>query len=424
MRIKCSIYFDAHALLSALLISVIISIIISAALLLRYLNNENWLRYQRNQRVERNIQSAINLVLADTTTFNIQRREDIDLFGEGQDSIQITRELWGVFNLATVKSFQGTKVATKSFVFGKEMKDTLNSCLYLTDHQRPLQISGNTTLSGDAFLPKAGIRSVNIEGNQYPKNEPVSGKIFKSDTGIIPVNFAMLEHLREMLDLKKTNQVGNDFTANFPDSICNSFKNDITYLFVKQKQDLEGKQIKGKVILLADSLIEVPFDAILDNVIIVAPEIVIDSGFAGSVQLLASKEIRIGRKCRLEYPSAAILIKRPDYEIQGKINVEEGAMLSGLIFAFSDNSDPRKNFISLSKSSIINGLVYVNGSLFPSGVVFGTVICDYLMYKSPVATYENSLINAIIDRQRLSPDFIIPALVKGSGRKNIMKWVN
>ena len=423
MQTNILLKLKAHTLLSAIVITIIISIIIGSLLLLHYHNNMEWAKFKSSERLQRNLQSSINLVTGDSTKYNITGQEQLDLFGNNEDSVLITKVYWGVFNLASVKSFQKNKSISKQFFYGIALSDTLNACLFLVDHQRPLQISGKTKLVGDAYLPKGGIKAAGIDGKQYQGEDLVYGKVLKSDTAFPAVNDFLINLMYNNLKITGDKSFQNEHTNKIQDSAYNSFENEIQYFFVNKANQLSFQKIKGKVVLFSDSLIEIKAGVKLEDVVVMAPEIRVADNFEGTVQLIANRVITLGKHCILKYPSSIILLKDSVNNYQGRIEMGENSFVSGLLFANAARADKYKNSVAFKKGASFEGTVFVHGFLQLEGMVYGTVLTDYFLYKSVVATYENSLVDAVIDRTKLSPDFISSTLIKTPGKLNIIKWL-
>jgi hypothetical protein len=414
----------AHVLLSALVISIIISIIISSLLLLHYHSNLQWTKFKMKERLQRNLQSATNIVIADTVNFNDDGEERLDLFGDRDDSVSIIKESWGVFNVAKIKSFYQNQSLHKNFFFGTELNDKLNACLYLVDHKRPVQISGSTNLVGNAYLPSGGIKTAYIDGKGYNGKELISaGTILRSDTTFPTVNKILINKLYEIFKITRNNDFQNSNAKVLADSIYNSFENDVQYYFVSSSNQLTAKNIHGKVILFSDSLIKIKAGTTIEDAIIIAPEILIEDSFEGSVQLIANKVIKIGKHCKLKYPSSILLLKDSVNTYQGQIEIADSTAISGILFANAINNDLYKNIVELKKGSVFEGVVYVHGYLQPAGAIYGTVVTDYFLYKSIITTYENSLVDVVIDRSQLSKYFIVSTLIKAPGKLKIIKWL-
>jgi cytoskeletal protein CcmA (bactofilin family) len=414
----------AHVLLSALVISIIVSIIISSVLLLHYNNNLQWIRYKNNDRLQRNLQSAVNIVIADTINFNTATEERFDLFGDIDDSVSIAKELWGAFNLAKVKSVYKTKTLRKNFFYGPVLNDTLGSCLYIVDHHRPIQISGSTKLIGDAFIPGGSIKTTSIDGKEFEGKVTVLGNIFKSDTSFPSANNYRIDELYKIFkktydkDFKRLNLKATE------DSISNSFDNDALYYYISGNSNVVAqKRIQGKIILFSDSAITIKGNTKIEDAIIMAPEINIEDNFTGSVQLVANRIIKVGKHCKLNYPSSILLLKDSVNNYQGLIEIADSSSISGFIFANAAKKDFYKNTVELKKGSLFEGVICVHGYLQTKGVIYGTLITDYFLYKSIISTYENTLVDVVADRTKLSPYFIGSAVIKNPGKLKVIKWL-
>lgn len=413
----------AHTLLSALVISIVISIIISSLLLLHYYGNIHYSKTKASERIQRNLQSSINIVLADSTGYNTCGKEDLDLFGETVDSVFITKDYWGIYNFAAVKSASKNQDLSRCFLYGTEFKDTLSSCLYLVDHQRPLQLSGNTKLLGNVFLPAGGIRPASIDGKQYVNSQLVYGNILKSDTNFPRINKELVSTLYKNLNITKDKNFQDKHQGKIADSVLNSFENETQYFFISNKNPLLTQKIHGRVVLFSDSLIEINKDVKLEDVIVMAPEIRVLNGFRGTVQLIANRSISIGKNSVLQYPSSVILLKDSVNNYQALVDIGDSSFVSGLLFTNAVRKDSYKNIVRIGKGSVMEGAVYVCGYLNMAGIVYGTVLTDFFLYSSVVATYENSLVDVVIDRNQLSAYYLSSTLIKIPGKLKVMKWL-
>ncbi|MBS1509229.1 MAG: hypothetical protein JST86_00195 [Bacteroidetes bacterium] len=382
-----------------------------------------WIKYKASERLEQNLQSATNLVIGDTLHFNGEDSLQFDLFEEGNDSVSIKKELWGIFNVVEITSHDRNKRSHKNFFYGTELNDTLNACLFLVDHHRPLQISGSTRLTGNAYIPGANIKPGYIDGKGYDGKELVGGNILKSDTIFPSENKHMLAKLYDVFKITHNKDFQKANEKPLEDSIYNSFENDIQYYYINRLNPFISKSIKGKAVLFSDSVIHISRNTAIEDAIIIAPEIDVDDHFEGSAQLIASRIIKIGKHCTLNYPSAVILLKDSASKTQGTIDVGDSTTISGFLFANAFKKDQFKNIVTLQKGSVFEGIVYVHGFLQPAGDIHGTVITDYFLYRSVIATYENSLVDAVIDRTKLSPYFIGTTLVKMPGKLKVIKWL-
>ena len=415
---------NAHALLSALIVSLVVIIILSSLLLLHYQSQWQWVKYEKNERLQRNLKSATNILLGDTANTNISSEELLDLFGQSTDSVRIEKYYWGAYNFASVKSFSDKRSVSKFFFYGTELNDTLSGCIYLVDHQRPLQITGNTKLIGDVYLPKAGIKPTYFDGKGYNADRLYFGDNFKSDTLTTFTDQKIVGHVYSLFKKCDDKLFLQLVSHHIPDSVINSFENEPQIYVVNKPGILNGNYLKGKIILVSDSLVRISSNTHLEDVVVIAPEIILADDFNGVVQLIASKTINIGKRCRLNYPSSILLLKDSINNYQGIVNIGDSSHVTGLLFANASPLDFYKNSIVLNNGTIFKGVVFVHGYVQPKGQIYGTVITDFFLYKSMSAIYENSLSDAVIDRTKLSVDFVISTLIKKPGRLKIMKWVN
>jgi hypothetical protein len=166
-----ALYF---AVISAFLIAVICASLIMIAAYYR----EGYLRELRRGRLERNMDSAVDFVLNRGGT--VQAGDTVlDLFGDGTDSVRLGDSYWGIFELSVIRTAVSTDTLKKSFLIGMDTRmDTL--ALYLSDEDRPLSVSGDTRVTGDAEVPKSGMRKSYVENRPYSGDKLVYGKILES----------------------------------------------------------------------------------------------------------------------------------------------------------------------------------------------------------------------------------------------------
>jgi hypothetical protein len=410
-----------NALIFTIAISLISGIFCSCLLLLGYYNRLQQSTAHTEQRLQANIRSATNIVLADTSFFASSRRDTIDLFDEGTDTVTIHRMLWGLYKLAGIDAYSGKYVKRVSFLYGSELPSYMDACIYLADHQRSLSVSGNTILNGNAYLSKGGIKAAYIEQKGFAYDTMLRGKILESGQQLPAADKRFIEYLYQLSDAsthaKKSispNEIDTGISVSFQDTMVEIFSDDDI--------SLENVNLEGHIIVRSNASIEVSHMARLRNIILAAPVVRFEKNCNVSVQVIATDSIILKRNTVIEYPSSLILLKRDKEKDQPVFLMEDGAIVNGIIASICKPGDVQKNFAGFKAGSILRGIAYCSGYVSLAGKVEGIVLTDYFIYRTSSAVYENYLVDVTIDRNRLSSYFSGSALFSTSTSQKIVEW--
>jgi hypothetical protein len=412
----------AHALFITIVVALIIGVICSMLILGAYNNLRFETDLHKVQVLDRNLQSAIDVVLSDTALITGPTQSVLDLFGDGKDSAFVKTDSWGLLSFANVKMSAGNKANSKAFFVGRQAPPAMRPCLYLAEHQTPLSLVGDTRLLGDAFLPKGGIRPAFIDGRGYIYKDFLKGQETNSNDTLPLIDARLLQSVVGLSELP----IGENSQAKLiPDSLDRSFADTSFQLLSKGPIHFGANFFKGHILIKSDSSISVSRETRLENVILVAPVIKIDSGFSGNLQAIATQRIEVGSNCQITYPSALILLKQLKTTEQPTISIGDSCRISGTILAYTFKPDDlAKTKVELGKGCNMVGLIYTSGYLFLQGRVRGTVFADYLCYKTSTTVYINYLVDAVIDRNSLSQYFLGPPIFNNTEQNRVMAWLN
>jgi hypothetical protein len=416
---------EASSLLITLIIALVVGVLCTSLILVSYYNRIIDIGSRTNDKLDRNLESGINIALADTSYSLLDKRDTVDLFGDKNDSVEIVKKNWGLFNTASVMAFSATKSKKKEFIYGSELPLYMDGCLYLTDKQRPLALVGDVTLFGKAYLPKAGVRPSFIDQRGFSYKELIQGEILQSSGSLPQLDSQRLNILRDYLTYIEAPPVSAVSINTFTDSLTNSFNDSLIYYFNEEEIDLSAIKITGQIIIISGKKIIVDSTSLLNNVLIIAPEINFKKGFSGIVQAFATKEINVEKNCTFQYPSCLVIVhKSADLDLS-KLKLASGVNFNGILLGIHEN-DATANYISveIEKGTEITGIVYVDGFLAIQGKVFGTVMTNLFIYKSPGTIYENNLVDVEFNRKKLSPYFLASPIFNKKGKNKIIQWVN
>ena len=415
---------NANSLLITLILALVIGILCSSLILVSYYNRLFDINNRIEDKLNRNLQSGISLVLSDTSFIEVNENDTIDLFNENNDSVEIKKKAWGLFSVASVNAFSGNKNRKTEFTYGTELPSYMNGCLYLTDKQRPLALVGDVKLTGDVYIPKAGLRSAFIDQRGFSYKDLVKGKIIHSEDELPLLDSQMLERVKNYLSLIEKPDFTSKSIKNLPDSQINPFTDTLIYYFDEREINLANKKLKGQIIIISNKELNIDSTSDLTDVILIAPTINFKKGFKGSVQAFAAKEINVETNCRFQYPSCLVLISQKGDLNQSKLKFNPDVEFNGILIGA--NSYPKiinHVFVEIEKGAKIKGVVYVNGFLSIQGFVYGAVLTNFFIYKSPVTTYENYLVDVEFNRGKLSAYFLGSPIFGNKKKNKVIEWL-
>jgi hypothetical protein len=417
---------NGGALYYAIFIFLLVATLSGSIILYTYINNSYIIRQIHQEQVFLNVNSGINLILKNPDLLDYKIEKDINLFGEDYNTVKLKKDHWGAYDLIYSNSRRFSYTASKIALVGDHLGKKESVALYLCDKKKYLSISGNTLLKGTCYLPKLGIKRAYIEGQGYKNKDLVSGKIQQSQNKLPNLNTDKIKYidaLSKRCFTKKDSlfELTEDISREF---ITNSFKNKPLILFSDQLTNLAGLRVKGNIILKFEQQITIPENCFLKDIIIIAPSVIIDDEFKGSLQIIATKDITVGKSCQLQYPSFLGVLKSKDDELDDII-VGENSIVAGGIMLYSESIDIKQiHKMRIHKSAKVYGLVYCNGFIEHKGVIYGSLYCEGFTLKTVSSLYENHLLNATVNSIELSKDFVGINLVEKPINEQLIKWLD
>jgi len=407
----------AGALYFAIVIAFMIAVISASLIMLAAHYRNAYLKEIRYDRLLNNLNSGLIYALADEQKINDSLV--LDLYGDGTDSLLIRQKKWGIFELTVLQTFIQQDTLKKAFLIGTSTDST---ALYLSDEDRPLAVSGQTKITGNVKLPKAGIKQAYAEGKPYEGKELVyEGKITNSDRTLNQLDVEILAHLKENLSKETTL-----FPTLAEQDLSASFLRPTKIFKIPASSTLSKINLKGNVILYSDSVVNISADAQLDHIQIYAKSIIVADGFKGSCQLFATDSISVGKNAVFDYPSVLGVIRTEKSIDQPQIAIGEKTQINGIVFTFEDKRSAMQTFISLAKEVTVKGEVYGVGivKLSDGVAITGKVSCNRFLMQSPVTLYENFLINIAINRKARSKYYLSSKLFSNQQQNHILQWLN
>ncbi|MGW9686751.1 hypothetical protein [Flagellimonas sp. 2504JD1-5] len=389
------------------------------------------LLHQTHSLFDKKTSKAIDLIkssdlaLQQAMEQKLRLNDSVSIDLKQEDGIKTTaiKSHWGIFEkYVVVSQFHKNRFVKTALVGGGMDQDF--SALYLKDNDRPMVIAGKAKITGNAYLPKQGIRPGSIRGQFYQFTRPVYGNVKQSTKTLPPLDSEMRAYIQQ-LQSKVFGMSGNN-TLRFSSrlQLSNSFKSPTQYIQGDVLR-LSGCNLVGNVVVVATHKIMVGNDSNLQDVLLIAPEIEIEDRFSGRLQAIAFNRIEVGRRVNLEYPSALVVDRgsRPNNKERRQPNIEIGSetMLKGIV-AYFEKTEENQFFpqVVISKKASVYGEVFCEKNLELKGDVFGNVTTNAFMAMENGSVYQNHLFGGTINTDFLPQQYVGLLLNK---EKAVAKWL-
>ncbi|HEY9000689.1 MAG TPA: hypothetical protein VIM89_05015 [Mucilaginibacter sp.] len=417
----------ASALYLVILIALIIALLCSSLLVAAGFYRAESIRKARYDQLETNLESGINLMLSGHDSSYLQKTM-FALFGEQADSITLQKIHWGIYDIGISKAFIQGDTLTRVFSMGRSIDSGSRAAIYLADQDRPLSLSGATSIAGDAFLPKAGVKKAFVDGHGYQGDDRlVTGKIKNSQKTLPALDQARIKLLQNYLSTAGKN-TAVDSAFEKADTLRQSFLKATRVINLGRRiHELRNQLVSGNIILYSDTTLTVDASVSLDGILVFAKAIVVKSGFQGRCQLFASDSIHVQAGCRFQYPSCLAVFNPNSSKISPyvRITIDKNTAFSGTIVTYRQSEEEIMPVLALDSNVTVSGQIYSQGMLqYKDGLhVNGGVFTKLFTYQSGYNLMENMLINSTISSKALSPYYLSGELFQMSNRKKVLQWL-
>ncbi|MFS4493180.1 hypothetical protein [Maribacter sp. 2308TA10-17] len=424
---KWNTKIKAGALQFVLFMGVVIALLLLTFITLAQTNS---LFGKKTELLVETIKSAdLGLSMALKSNMVLNDSLDIELPGDSPIEVRALRQYWGIFEKYTVLAKSKKNRFVKSVLAGSSSSEMLPA-LYLEDNQRPLIIVGNAKITGDAFLPKQGIRPGNIAGNSFYGTSMVNGRQRQSRSSLPQLNSEFVQRVNQFSRNRIPNKNNQNLKLERGLKATNSFEAP-TKTIEGSEIILSGVFLSGNIEVHATRRIIVEATSQLQDIVLSAPEIIVKKGVVGSFQAIASKNIEVGRNCILEYPSALVVnhsttnnqnantVRKPDISV-GQKSIVKGSIVYLMKGEKQQRFHPQ---IKIDTDAVVWGEVYCAQNLELKGKVFGSVNTYGFVALESGSIYQNHFFNGTIDSSRLPREYTGLPLTNNTSFKAITKWL-
>lgn len=392
---KFNLNFKANSLTNAIYLSLIISIFCGCLVLISYYINSLIDKMELGSELIKRNESAFLYFLNNHDELLDGKTVEKDLFGDGIIS-QSEVKKWGFYQVLICKTIFKKDTITKSALIGqKEIADE-RLALYLTNYDRTLRVSGKSKLIGKLLLPNSKIEYFTIN-NKIKNNVIVSGEKLESE-----------KRLPQLNDMGEVNIEGlkkiNPNLLKEGDVFVNSFDKETLLLDLNGLSELPKVSLKGNIILTSNSPVTLTNGMELNDVLVLAPKVLIKEGFKGNLQIVAQHEVELEENVSLSYPSS-LYLKNQEDSIQVRIG-KNSYLSGGLVVDGNTYLGSLKRKVWVDENAKIVGDLFCNGSLSLQGRVFGSVYTNRFFLETSSSKYENVILNGTINRDSLNEAFV------------------
>lgn len=410
----------AGALIYAVIMGLVISLTSSSLILFSYFSSIQFDHQADLHRVMLNARSGINILLAQPTPeSDVIRRAD--LFNEGRDSVILVHKTWGALEVLSSTGVSKHNRFELTVMAGNDPGNDTSMALWLADMDKPLSLCGKAVLKGTCYLPKAGLKRAYIEGQNFIGDKMVQGEVKASAAQVPSENAALTDRISNLFNETDTKELPE---ALLPDTLTGSFSDSTVCFYSPGLIYIGLNQFSGNVKIISAKKIVVSRDAVLQDIILAAPEVEVEEGFSGKVQIFARDSLIIGKNVRLDFPSVLGLLPDKTTKAHPVLLVRSGAIVTGVVFALGKHSSPLLPCrVVIQKEALIHGHLFSDALIDLQGSVWGSVTGRKFILTTPSAVYENHLLGGVIDRSKLSKDFVGINLLQEHSVKKIVKWI-
>ncbi|CAM1361486.1 conserved hypothetical protein [Tenacibaculum sediminilitoris] len=403
----------AGALQYVLVVSVIIAILILTFITLMHLHQKVKLKGVLYKKSIENVQYTFDLL--ETQKINNDNTTKNQL-----DNTTTTFKNWGIYKIAHVTTTKNNEFFEKVGLLGgfKQKK----KALYLQENNKPLAVVGNTKIIGDANIPKLGIKRGNIAGTSYNSNTLLYGKSTLSSTKLPEIE--NISVLKEYFSSALLNSKVSFFELEEGKHFKNSFKKETLVYNSNYPIYLRNISLTGNILIKSNSNITIHSSAILEDVIVIAPKIIIQNRVKGIFQAFAKDTIEVKSNTTLNYPSALVVVNenKIDNNNSPEISIDDNCQIKGSILLYSTSESMNFNpQVHIKEKTTITGEIYCNQNLELMGTVYGSVYTNHFLTKQFGSTYINHLYHAEINSTKLPIQFC--GLPLEHQKYTVAKWL-
>lgn len=382
----------AFSIPTVITISILICLLILFAMAVFSFNNYYYSFYHQAKQQKEDINSVFVLYCNDSTLLKTINNEGFFQLYEDDPhtSVTIRTEKWGLYESAEVRATD--EHFSSNRLLGKAQDCDYEAALWVCSQDRPLSFGGNSEIKGNTYIPSNGIRYAKLGTLPFQGEEIKDYFIDLSERELPEVDRSNLYLMDNYL--KETEVIPSSNESRY--KTYYSFSEDEVHYYIPE--DMQQYTIKGHVVLHGDNIV-LSSKTVLNDVILLARRVIIDEGFRGSLQIIATDTVILRKNAYLHYPSGIYLKGNNDRTC---LRMDENSTLNGYAIIFGTTENNKDNYIEVNfqqaPTAVFNGLLYVDGVSHLQGYCYGGVYLKECYYLSSDKVYDTTLCNAKIYR--------------------------
>lgn len=401
----------ASALPVVLIISILMMIVILMAFEFWNINSFYYIRYHSVKQQKMHLSSVLTLFSVDSLLARqMVEEKKFQLYENDEHSLVYFESFfWGLYDCVNLSNFDHS--IKDSYLLGKDKDNYRTPALWVCEREHAISLSGNANIKGKAFLPKNGINYLQLNFDNF-RGELLPSSSIRISGKELPLIDSI--YIKKMVALKKNATLAS---SEIPSHYHSFFKEPIYALIPSETDKFYAK---GKLVLYGDKIL-VKSSWEISDVLLIAKNVTIESGFSGSLQIVASDTVVIEKDVYLHHPSGIYLQGNQD---RTYLHICKGAHIEGYAIV-EGNVESRSGFVvdihyRQDNESVLAGMLYVNGVAHLEGVILGAAYLKECYFLSGENMYEGLIYDGKITRY---DDLGFPILFKGGGykRKEVKK---
>lgn len=408
----------AGALQYVLVISVIIAIIVFAFISLIYLQKKLQLKNSVFTETIQNVTNGFNYLETNNIPYNIIQEQQFS--DNSSEKTILLKKKWGVYDLGIVSSSINKESFQKVGLLG--MNYPKREALILKENNQALVLVGRTNIIGNVSLPKQGVKRGNISGTSYYGNKLIYGNTSQSNSSLPDIKSR--KHIKDVFK--------GDYNLNSIESLELSENLYKTQSFTKETLVFESNttitlqevKLEGNIIIKSNRKITVKPSADLKDIILIAPEIIIEKNSVGNFQAFAANKIEVQENCQLHYPTVLVVsenINTSNEKEESIVLIAKNSTVKGSVMFLSGKKETQYvPQIIVSNASKVIGEVYCEKNLELLGSIYGSVYTNNFITKQFGSIYINHIYNGEINSKNLPKQYC--GLI-GQGNQKPVKWL-
>lgn len=272
--------------------------------------------------------------------------------------VSIYRVPFGMLDLLVFRSVHGRVQVEKILV--ENFLDQYDHVLNVSGSRNNIKLTGKSMISGNVFLSG---RSFDLSENLSPGTSAFKGEYLKLEP-CMKAPAIVFPGTNQKVNMA-TDVAGLNALSPYPAMLKSDYS-----------------------VILSDTFKGVS--------LIVAPSVIIKSGFSGIVHIYATDSIIVEDSVNLEFPSVLYLINRKkcDSQFRSEIVISSMSRMNG--FIYNDCTPGFSSHLLVDSGSFINGIINYRGTFDLRGVVHGIVKTDKFVFSDDEFYREDQIHNGKI----------------------------